>query len=68
MFTAPVVVGLLFLACIVCFIFELRCEQRRAQDANDALRELLAMAKQKGRRGHAARQALRCWASVPPVF
>ena len=61
-------VGFLFCLCLVGFYFESRADKRRAEKANRALQELLAMSKEPGKRGKAARDTLSCWLSVPPTF
>ena len=59
-------VGFLFALYYIGLFFEARCDRRRNEEAAKALRELLAMSKEKGKRGKASRDTLSCWLSVPP--
>ena len=62
------VVLLLFVLYIIGLAFEHRAEMRSRKESADALRELMAMAKRKDKKGRDARMMLAVWASTPPSF
>lgn len=66
--SVEIAIFILFVLYIIGCFLEGRAEKRRAAEALQAMNELLAMSKGRGKKAKEARAALSCWASTPPTF